>query len=383
MTINLGSGSLLAAGGCTGSSTFCGASYVHTFRPPVTNPFSALDSITMPTLSNCSKSWPDFSSATAPCTGGKQAVKLSGNGNTPVSGVYFISGTLTLTGGASISGTALFILLPGASIDTKGGGTINITGISDVTSSQVPAAFQQYTEPSCQTTSTPSCLLNNMAIYDQSSVAVSIGGNSSINFDGTMYLPNAAVTLQGNPTLDNSNCEKLIVGSLAFNGNPSPRVITGSLAVYAPAYLAVSAVGVLMRKLDQPGVATPGALSALPLFTLMFAIFDLERYAIMMQSLRSLANAGARTIMIDNCYVHMPRSQKTSPTCSGDPLPTDAAKQAVAPFLVCRRSQAPTLNVPATTTSPLVVTASQNFTMIMPIWGTALNTPSASTSVPF
>ena len=30
------------------------------------------------------------------------------------------------------------------------------------------------------------------------------GGNSNITFDGNMYLPNAAVTLQGNPTLDNS-----------------------------------------------------------------------------------------------------------------------------------------------------------------------------------
>jgi Flp pilus assembly protein TadG len=35
-------------------------------------------------------------------------------------------------------------------------------------------------------------------------------------------------------------------------------------------------------------------LVAVPLFTLMFAIFDLGRYAItMMQSLRALANAGA------------------------------------------------------------------------------------------
>jgi hypothetical protein len=33
-----------------------------------------------------------------------------------------------------------------------------------------------------------------------------------------MYLPNAAVTLQGNPTLDNSTCENLIA-AIAFNGN--------------------------------------------------------------------------------------------------------------------------------------------------------------------
>ena len=58
----------------------------------------------------------------------------------------------------------------------------------------------------------------------------------------------------------------------------------------------------MMRKLDQRGVAAlEFCLVAVPLFTLMFAIFDLGRYAITMQSLRMLANAGARAVMI-NCY---------------------------------------------------------------------------------
>ena len=137
-----------------------------------------------------------------------------------------------------------------------------------------------------------------------------------------------------------------------------------------------------MRKLDQRGVgAMEFCLVAVPLFILMFAIFDLGRYAITMQSLWTLANAGARAIMI-TCYTNA-AIQKTTPTCSGDPLPSDAAKQAVAPFLY-NGGLAPTLNVPATATSPITVTASQpGFTMIMPIWGTALNAPSASTSIPF
>jgi Flp pilus assembly protein TadG len=43
-----------------------------------------------------------------------------------------------------------------------------------------------------------------------------------------------------------------------------------------------------MRKLDQRGgAALEFCLIAAPLFTLMFAIFDLGRYAITMQSLRS------------------------------------------------------------------------------------------------
>jgi Flp pilus assembly protein TadG len=137
-----------------------------------------------------------------------------------------------------------------------------------------------------------------------------------------------------------------------------------------------------MRKLDQRGVgAMEFCLVAVPLFILMFAIFDLGRYAITMQSLRTLANAGARAIMI-NCYTNA-AIQKTTPTCSGDPLPSAAAKQAVAPFLY-NGGLTPTLNVPATATSPITVTASQpGFAMLMPIWGTALNAPSASTSIPF
>jgi Flp pilus assembly protein TadG len=141
-----------------------------------------------------------------------------------------------------------------------------------------------------------------------------------------------------------------------------------------------------MRKLDQRGVAAfEFCLVAIPFFFLIFAIFDLGRYAITVQSLRALASAGARAITVGTagsaCYTDAVIAKKT-PTCSGDPL-TTAQKQAIAPFLF-NGGLTPTLNIPATTTSPLTVTASQpSFTMIMPIWGTALNAPSASTSVPF
>ena len=134
-----------------------------------------------------------------------------------------------------------------------------------------------------------------------------------------------------------------------------------------------------MRKLDQRGMAAfEFCLVAVPLFTLMFAIFDLGRYAITMQSLRTLANAGARTWMISDCYVTNVMSNN-SPTCSGDPLPSAAAKQAVAPML---GGLSPTLNT-TSGAAALTVTASASFSMLMPIWGTTLNNPSASTSIPF
>ena len=134
----------------------------------------------------------------------------------------------------------------------------------------------------------------------------------------------------------------------------------------------------MMRKLDNRGVASfEMILVFVPLFTLMFVIFDLGRYAITQQSLNALAAAGARAVML--CY-NVANNSYTG--CTGDPLPTDAAKQAVAPFLYYA-GLTPTLNASAGANT-LTVTASQSgFTMLMPIWGTTLNAPSASTTIPF
>ena len=138
----------------------------------------------------------------------------------------------------------------------------------------------------------------------------------------------------------------------------------------------------MMRKLDKRGVAAfEFCLVALPLFIMMFAIFDLGRYAITMQSLRMLANAGARAVMI-SCYTEAvidKSDDRTLPSyCTDGSLPSAAARQAVAPFLYSG-GLTPTLDVTA-----LNVTASQpGFTMLMPIWGGALDAPRASTSIPF
>ena len=137
----------------------------------------------------------------------------------------------------------------------------------------------------------------------------------------------------------------------------------------------------MMRKLDQRGVAAlEFCLVAVPLFTLMFAIFDLGRYAITMQSLRMLANAEARANMI-SCYTPAVLAKTSPSSCTGDYLSV-AQKQTAAPFLY-GASLTPTVNT-AAGTAALTVTASQpGFTMIMRhIWPTAFNAPSASTSIP-
>jgi TadE-like protein len=135
----------------------------------------------------------------------------------------------------------------------------------------------------------------------------------------------------------------------------------------------------MMRKLDQRGVAAlEFCLVAVPLFTLMFVIFDLGRYAITMQSLRTLASAEARGWMIQ-CGT--PTALGISASCTSDYL-SAAQKQGVAPFLYAG-GLTPAVSI-STGASPRTFTASQpGFAMLMPIWGAALNAPSASTSVPF
>jgi len=145
-----------------------------------------------------------------------------------------------------------------------------------------------------------------------------------------------------------------------------------------------------MRKLDQRGVAAfEFCLVFLPFLASMFVIFDFGRYAITVQSLRALANAGARATMVgtenNTCYTDA-AINKTTPACSGDPM-SDDAKKAVAPFLY-NGGLSPTLNV-TSGASALTVTASEpGFTMAMtlltqPLWSTSFDAPSVSTEIPF
>ena len=137
-----------------------------------------------------------------------------------------------------------------------------------------------------------------MAIYDASNAAVQFGGNSNINITGNIYAPTAAVTFQGDPTInlsDGNSCGELIAASIAFNGNATFDD-SGCPAAGIPVPIAQYVQLVpMMRKLDKRGTAAlEFILVAVPLFTLMFVIFDLGRFAITMQSLWMLANAEAR-----------------------------------------------------------------------------------------
>ena len=126
---------------------------------------------------------------------------------------------------------------------------------------------------------------------------------------------------------------------------------------------------------------------AVPFFTLVFAIIDFGRYAITMQSLRMLADAGSRAMMV-NCYTPDVLAQPpVSPSgCTGDPIPSNTTKQAVAPFLF-EGGLTPTLTTTQATvngSTVLQTTATlPDFTMLGPLWPASFNAPSAATSVPY
>ena len=142
----------------------------------------------------------------------------------------------------------------------------------------------------------------------------------------------------------------------------------------------------MMKRLDQRGVAAlEFCLVAVPLFTLMFVIFDLGRYAITVQSLSVLANAEVRAIVMQ-CYAQAKSTGASPSGCTTDYL-TASQKQTIAPLLYAA-GLTPAVNIAANSSgggaSALTITASQpGFAMLVPIWGSALNAPSVTTSVPY
>jgi TadE-like protein len=140
-----------------------------------------------------------------------------------------------------------------------------------------------------------------------------------------------------------------------------------------------------MIKLNQRGVASfEFLLVVVPILLLIITIIDLGRYAITVQSLNRLASAGARDVMI-HCYSDKVLHNKSPSECASYALlPVASDQQAVAPYLF-GAGLTPTLVIApvGVGATALTITASEpGFSMIMPGFS-ALNGPSASTSIPF
>lgn len=137
-----------------------------------------------------------------------------------------------------------------------------------------------------------------------------------------------------------------------------------------------------MRKLlrDRSGAAAiEFGMVAIPFFSVMLGIVDLGRYGITVHSLGTLASATSRAVLIA-CYSPTVVQGQSPGGCTADPL-TDAQKRSIAPFLFLGRST-PTVRV-TSSNNALVVQASQPFTPLLPVWGSRLNSPSRSATLPY
>jgi Flp pilus assembly protein TadG len=146
----------------------------------------------------------------------------------------------------------------------------------------------------------------------------------------------------------------------------------------------------MMRKIDNRGAAAfEFILAFVPLFTLIFVIFDLGRYAITLQSLQTLADVAARAVMI-GCYTNDAvrnnlSSAGTDCATAGNPLSTTQMKNA-APLL---SGLTPTVTVTSSGTN-LVVTAQVVFPeglgmtpLTQKLWPVSFNKPSVSRYITF
>lgn len=127
-------------------------------------------------------------------------------------GVYYLDSTnFDTTGGATLTGTGVTIILTGTSpgsIATNGNSTINLSAP---------------TSSNCGTYSgVNSCNYTNMLFIQSSSATLNNGntvnGDSNSKLDGTIYMPQGQVSFSGN-TADTTKCLQVIGWTLNFTGN--------------------------------------------------------------------------------------------------------------------------------------------------------------------
>jgi hypothetical protein len=188
-------GFMTTVGGCSGCD-----GRVLMYAQPTTNPFAALDgTVNNLQLSNCpvTGSLTPYTSASR-CTNNNFQTQSNKTYNLPA-GAYVISGTLSITTGATINGNAgvTFILLPGAAVDANG--TLNLTAPAST-----PAALPGGLDTN---------LFPHMVIYSASPVALQVD-NSTITANGIIYAPAATVTFQGGT----GSCNQIIAASVSLPG---------------------------------------------------------------------------------------------------------------------------------------------------------------------
>ncbi|WP_439374542.1 pilus assembly protein TadG-related protein [Bradyrhizobium sp. DASA03120] len=198
---------MFSAGGCsqTGGAQ---CDNVNQHAAPVPNPLSGLDAA-IASLTTSNFPGGQCSSLKAYDTG-----NCYNAGNQSLSGTltgtyYFSSGQISI---GSVSGTATLILFGSATLPKiTGNPTIQLTAVKNPA---VPSAL-----------SSVSGLMIDLLIYDPETVAsnksVTILGNASSYFNGTVYVPNSPVTYGGNSAVGTPNpgCFQVIAKAVTLSGN--------------------------------------------------------------------------------------------------------------------------------------------------------------------
>jgi Flp pilus assembly protein TadG len=215
-------GSMSTAGGCSGNASLCGQ--VSTYNPAVIDPFSALTSaISGLTLPDCTGALQPYATTVAGpghCANGANIKnKITSSTTLAVSGVYFFSGGLSLTGNGSlatapgVSATIIVLPLSGNQTTLKmaGGNSFNIASPTTAPSaSAIPSQLASVAN-----------LLSNMALFDPE-ISPQTTGTSTMSGSGVFYLPNAnPLNWQGTSTGNVSTCTEVIAASINLAGTPN------------------------------------------------------------------------------------------------------------------------------------------------------------------
>jgi len=240
-SVNSNVKSLSAPGGCAqnGSVTPCDKAITYAAATP--NPLSGLDApmAAVSIATNCPSGNNVLPTAydttkSQTCVNNGFTFKSNGgptnDGRYPLNGVYFFSGNLTIQGG-TITGTATFILLPGASLKISGNPTIQLSPVTTVLSTQVPTQLRSTSVLN---------LMSKLLIYDPESTgnnqSVTISGSTTSYFNGVVYAPNADVLYQGSS--QNYGCNMVIAkgvalsGSSNFDNSTCPATSAGAVTRY-------------------------------------------------------------------------------------------------------------------------------------------------------
>jgi len=198
-------------------STSCGST--KTGQPSMDDPYSAID---VPAYSGCDQD-PSGNQAYKPTSSDPDLTEGVYCGGITISsgetifmnpGIYIMDeGDFQVTGGGTITGTGVTIILTASdgsgygTISINGGGTINLT-----------APTAEDTSGSIQGDYTGMLFYQDRNAGSSSSLNGMVNGNSSVELGGAIYMPENNISFTGGAEVGSDGCLLLVAQEVSFNG---------------------------------------------------------------------------------------------------------------------------------------------------------------------